>query len=199
MRRASILAIVFTALTHSEPLDRIAVSIGTQVVTESAVLLDLRVSALLDRMPVDLSATAKRRSAERLTDQVLILREATESHLALPTNATALMNDLRAQYGSDYTTALKRYGVQESDVAAQVLAGLIGLTFTELRFRPAVQISEEDMRAYFATLPGEGTFESVRDQIEDLLLRRRAIEGLDQWLATARTAAHVQFREAVFR
>lgn len=199
MRTRAAIFVLFSMLAAAEPLDRIAVSVGNQVITESALILDLRVSAFLDRVPVDVSAAAKRRSAERLADQVLILREATESHLALPTSAASLMNDLREQYGPEYTAALKRYGITESDVAAQLLAGLIGLTFTDLRFRPAVQISEEESRAYFDKLPGEGSFETNRDKIEELLRRQRTLEALDQWLITARAAARVQFREAVFR
>jgi hypothetical protein len=190
---------VFAALAGAETIDRIAVSIGTQVITESALILDLRVSAFLDRAPVDVSAAAKRRSAERLTDQALILREATESHLALPTSAASLMDDLREQYGPDYVAALRRYGIEERDVAAQLLAGLIGLTFTDLRFRPAVQITDEEMRAYYAQLTGEASFEASRDNIEAYLRRQRTLEALDQWLVTARAAARVEFREAAFR
>jgi len=204
MRNCLAIAVLFPALiARAEPLDRVAVSIGSQVITESALALDLRVGAFLDRGPLDLSPAAKRRAAERLADQVLILREATESHLALPTaqNAASLLNDVKQQYGppGEYEAALKRYGIEESDLAAQLLAGLIGVTFTDLRFRPAVQIPEEDMRAYYGKLDGTATFEASRDQIEELLTRQRTSEALDQWLVTARAAAKVQFREQVFR
>src|SRR3984885_8109581 len=75
---------------QAETLDRIAVSIGREVITESQVILDLRVAAFLDRKPVDLSGPAKRQAAERLVDQILILREAVDSHVTLPsTEATA--------------------------------------------------------------------------------------------------------------
>jgi hypothetical protein len=202
MRIRVAIAVLFATLAaHAEPLDRIAVSIGNRVITESALILDLRVSAFLSGAPVDLSSAAKRRSAERLTDQVLILREATESRLALPTaqNAVTLLNRVRTEFGSEYQTALRRYGIEESDVEAQLLAGLIGLRFTDLRFRPAVQIPEEELRAYYGTLNGEATFEASRNQIEDLLTRQRTSEALDQWLVTARASARVQVREQVFQ
>jgi hypothetical protein len=202
--RAAVAALLTVLAARAEPLDRIAVSIGTQVITESALILDLRVSAFLDRAPVDLSPAAKRRSAERLTDQLLILREATESHLVLPTNVTAMVGDLRGQFGADYQPALKRYGIQEGDVEAHLLSGLIGLIFTDLRFRPGVQIPEEDLRAYYVNLNGgapldTGGYEASRNKIEEIMRRQRTAEALDQWLVTARTAARVQFREAVFR
>ena len=204
MLRRAVITVLFVALVaQAEPLDRIAVSIGTHVITESALVLDLRVSAFLERGPVDLSPAANRRSAERLTEQVLILREATDSHLALPSSqsATALLDQVKKDYGppEEYQAALVRYGIEESDVAAQLLSGLIGITFTDLRFRPAVQIPEEDLRAYYGKLNGEVTFEASRSQIEDILTRQRTTEALDQWLVTARAAANVQFREQVFR
>ena len=203
LHRATIAIVFATLAAQAEPLDRIAVSIGTHVITESALILDLRVSAFLERGPVDLSPAAKRRSAERLTDQVLILREASESHLALPSaqSATVLLNQVKTDYGppEEYQAALVRYGIAEGDVAAQLLSGLIALTFTDLRFRPAVQIPEEDLRTYYNRLNGETTFEASRSQIEDILTRLRTTEALDQWLVTARTAAKVQFREQVFQ
>jgi hypothetical protein len=201
--RAWITVLLAASAAQAEPLDRIAVSFGSQVITESALILDLRVSAFLDGVPADLSPAAKRRSAERLTDQFLILREATESHLALPTaqNVSPLLTQIRAQFGPlrEYQAALKRYGIQESDVAAQLLSGLIGLTFTDLRFRPAVQIPETELRAYYEKLGGQASYEESREQIETLLTRQRTSEALDQWLVTARTAARVEFREQVFR
>jgi hypothetical protein len=198
------IAVLLTPLAaQAEPLDRIAVSIGTQVITESALILDLRVSAFLNRGPLDLSPAAKRRSAERLTDQLLILREANESHLVLPAaeKAAVLLKDIRAQFGplQEFQAALKQYGIEETDVEAQLLAGLVGLTFTDLRFRPAVQVSDEDLRAYYAKLNGVGSFEASRDDIEAILTRQRISDALDQWLLSARSASKVQFREQVFR
>ncbi len=203
MRTLTILAVFAAALGQAEPLDRIAVSIGTQVITDSALILDLRVGAFLDRAPVDLSVAAKRRSADRLVDQVLILREATESHLALPTrqDAIALLDRIKTQFGPlpEYAAALKRYGIEESDLVGQLHAGLIGVSFTDLRFRPAVQIPEEELRAYYANLNGKETFDEPRDKIEELLTQERTSTALDQWLVTARAAARIQFREQVFR
>ena len=61
-------------------LDRIAVTVGRQVITESDVDRDLRVAAFLDRKPIDLSGEQKRKAADRLVDQLLILQEAAFSN-----------------------------------------------------------------------------------------------------------------------
>jgi hypothetical protein len=191
---------------QAETLDRIAVSVGTDVITESQVILDLRVAAFLERKPVDLSGAAKRQSAERLVDQLLILREAADSHLTLPsTEATAgLVGPYAAETG--YQADLTRYGISERDLGAHLLAGLRTLTFTDLRFRPDVQVSPEDIRSYYDKLtsqpnPAETpppSFDASRNQIEKLLVEQRVLEDLDKWLATARSAARVQYRDKAF-
>jgi len=193
-------------LAQAETLDRIAVSLGQEVITESEVILDLRVAAFLERKPVDLSAAARRQTAQRLVDQHLILREAMDSHVTLPsTEASAgLVAPYAAQSG--YPADLERYGISESDLAAHLLAGLRTLTFTDLRFRPDVQVSAADVRAYYDGLARQPvsaagplpSFEDSRDQIEKLLVEQRTLEALDKWLETARAAARVRYREKAF-
>ena len=194
------------ASAWAETLDRIAVSVGTEVITESQVILDLRVAAFLEHKPLELSGAAKRQSAQRLVDQLLVLREAADSHVTLPSTeaAAGLVAPYKAESG--YQADLDRYGISERDLAAHLLAGLRMLTFTDLRFRPDVQISPEDVRSYYDNLAKQPSsaagplpsFDESRDQIEKLLLEQRVIEALDKWLATARAAARVQYREKVF-
>ena len=50
MRRVFIAIFGLAAVAAAETYDRIAVSVGNQVITESAVELDLRVSAFLDQI-----------------------------------------------------------------------------------------------------------------------------------------------------
>ncbi|MCU1334725.1 MAG: hypothetical protein JWO19_306 [Bryobacterales bacterium] len=190
----------------AETLDRIAVSVGQDVITESQVLLDLRVAAFLEHKPVDLSGAAKRQSAQRLVDQLLILREAVDSHVTLP--ATEAAAGLVAPYAAEtgYKTDLVRYGISVQDLAAHLLAGLRTLTFTDLRFRPDVQVSPADVRNYYdglARQPGSAaaplpSFEESREQIEKLLLEQRVLEALDKWLATVRNAARIRYRDKAF-
>ena len=189
----------------AETLDRIAVSVGQEVITESQVIQDLRVAAFLDRKPVDLSGAARRQSAERLVDQLLIQREAVDSHVTLPSTEAAA--GLVAPYAaeSDYQANLKRYGIQERDLAIHLLAGLRTLTFTDLRFRPDVQVPPEDIRSYYDKMAAQAgpaapiaSFEASRDQIEKLLIEQRVIDALDQWLAMARSAANIRYRDKVF-
>ena len=192
---------------RGETLDRIAVTVGPDVIAESDMVRDLRVVAFLDRKPVDLSPAAKRQAAERLVDQLLILREAVDSHVTLPSTEAQL--GLVSQYASEngYQGALERYGISEADLGAHLLAGLRTLAFTNLRFRSDVVVTADDVLLYYEKLksqPGSAlgpipAFEAARDQIEKLLVDQRVIEALDLWLATARSTSHIQYRDKAFQ
>ncbi len=191
-------------------LDRVAVTVGRQVITESDVILDLRVAAFLDRQPVDLSSAQKRKAADRLVDQLLILQEAAFGRVPLPAKADAerLMEPVKTEYGSDFDAALKRYGITESDVVQQLFAGMRALRYTELRFRPEVQFSDNDLRELYTTLLEEWKkkgeqkipgFEESRDQLEKLLTDQRTAQALDRWLVNQRTETQILYRDEVFK
>jgi len=198
-------------LLHAETLDRIAVTVGKQVIAESQVVRDIRISAFLDRKPVDLSSDGKRKSAERLVDQLLLLHEAADSRVTLPGEAESarLLAQVKSQYASDaeYRGALAKYNITEQELSAHLLAGLRTLQFTELRFRPEVQVSEDDLREFYQLYaagfrrPDTGqapSFEESREQVQKLLVDRKVIETLDAWLSATRTQIGVEYRDRVF-
>ena len=195
------------SLIWADTLDRIAVTVGKEVITESQIVMDLEVIAFLDHKAADLSAAAKRASAERLVDQVLILREAEESHVTLPSTEAA--KGLVAPYAAEsgYQADLQRYGISEPALAAHLLAGLRTLAFTNLRFRPDVTVSDDEIKAYYDKLmrqPASAagpvpSLEDSRDQIEKILAEQKVLEALDQWLVMARAAARIQYRDKAFQ
>lgn len=193
----------------AETLDRIAVTVGKEVITESALVLDLRVTAFLDREPVEITPAAKRRAADRLVDQILILKEAKESHLPLPTNeeAQVLVDQIKQQYATpdEFDAELERHDITEKDLLAHMLAGLQASVFTDLRFRPGVYVSEDDARAYYDQLAKKETgtglpsFEASRPEIVKLLTEERVLKALDAWLGMARMDVRIEYREKVFQ
>jgi hypothetical protein len=197
---------------HATVLDRIAVTVGKQVITESDVILDLRVSAFLDQKPVDLSGEQKRKSADRLVEQTLILKEAEFSRVPLVSDADQAnaLAQVKAQFGSEaeYRAALERYRITEADLTAHLQAGLRAMRFTDLRFRPEIQLSEEDLREFYDTLAAEWkrknpaevpTFEASRDQVEKLLTEQRVAQALDRWLGAQRSETRILYKEPVFK
>ncbi len=206
LAHALVAAACALGLAQAETLDRIAVSVGPEVITESQVILDLRVDAFLEHKPLDLSGAAKRKAAERMVDQLLILREARDTHVTLPSTEAAA--GLVAPYAAEsgYQADLARYGISEPDLAAHLLAGLRTLTFTDLRFRPDIVVSADDIQTYYDTLTRQSasaapvpSLEQSRDQIEKLLVEQRVLDALDKWLDMARSAARVQYREKAFQ
>jgi hypothetical protein len=208
-RLACALAILAALPAAAETLDRIAVTVDREAITESDVIRELRVAAFLDQKPVEITGPLKRRAAERLVDQILILREAAESHLPMPTEAEArvLVDQIKRTYPSEdvFDAELERHDVSKRDLLAHMLAGLRASVFTDLRFRPGVSISEEDARAYYeenvrkrlgARAP---SFEESRVEIEDLLAGQRVLDALDAWLESARAAARIEYKDKVFQ
>jgi hypothetical protein len=208
MRLVSITLAMVSA--HAAILDRVAVTVGRQVITESDVVRDLRVAAFLDHQPLDLSGAQKRKAADRLVDQQLILQEAAFSRIPLPSkpDAAALIEPIKADYGDDFDAALKRYQITENDVIEQLFGGIRAMRYTELRFRPEVQFNDADLHELYATLVEEWKkkgerkipgFEESREQLEKLLTDQRTTQALDRWLKNQRSETQILYRDEVFK
>jgi FKBP-type peptidyl-prolyl cis-trans isomerase (trigger factor) len=211
MTRAFIIAVLFT-IVHAEILDRVAVTVGKHVISEGDIILDLRIAAFLDQKPVDLSGDQKRKTADRLVDQYLLLQEAASSHQVLPTDVDArqLLDQVKAQYATEteYRAALARSGITEEQLSEHLLNGIRALRFTDLRFRPEVQLSDDDLHEYYDSMAAQWrranstqvpTFEASRDQIEKLLTDQRVTQALDRWLGTTRSETQILYKESVFK
>jgi hypothetical protein len=197
-------------LLHAETLDRIAVTVDRHVISERDVAQDVRISAFIDGHPLDAAgpvfdATLLRKAADRLIDQYLVLQDAalTRANLASAADAAPLLVPIRERYLSDaqYRAALGQAGITEAELSRHLLAGLRMLRYTDIRFRPEAQVTEEAMRAYYATLRGQGgrTFEESRPQIEKLLTDQQVMKSLDDWLSMTRGEAQIVYRDPALR
>jgi FKBP-type peptidyl-prolyl cis-trans isomerase (trigger factor) len=208
----TILVALLMVAGQAEVLDRIAVTVDKHVISEGDIVLDLRIAAFLDQKPVDASGDQKRKSADRLVDQYLLLQEALTSRQVLPTEADAqqLLDQVKAQYATEteYRAALARYNVTEVRLSDHLLRGIRALRFTDLRFRPEVQLSDDDLHEYYDTMAVQWrranptqvpTFEASKDQIEKLLTDQRVTQALDRWLGTTRSETQILYKEDVFK
>lgn len=199
-------------LLHAEVLDRIAVTVDKQVIAESDVIRYLRVAAFLDGKPADLNGASKRAAAASLVDQALMMMEAADSHIALPSaeEAEPLLKEVKAQYANEtaYADALKEHRITEQDVANHLLAGDRALRFADLRFGPEIQISDQDLQTAYDKFAADWrashaepppSMDESRADLEKLLTGQRTTQLLDQWLETARMEKHVEYREAAFQ
>jgi len=209
------LFLVFAACAgfiHAEIIDKIAISVGNQVITEEQVVEEVRVTAFLNQAPLDLNAVEKKKAAERLVEQTLIRREMDFSRYPLPQldEANDLYQKVRSRYPSDaaFREDLSRYRITEDDLRRHVWWQLTTLRFIDYRFRPAVQIGERDLKEYYqqqlaelrknATQPIP-TYEESREKIQEILTSQHVDQALDKWLIDARTQVDIRYRKGALQ
>lgn len=212
MQQRALIAIVecltmLGGLAVGETLDRIAVTVGRHVISEHDILQDIRISAFIDSKQPVFSAEQKRKAADRLIDQYLVLEDAALTRTPMPSAAdmAPLLEPIKARFGSEqeYRSALGQARITDAEVADHLLAGLRMLRYTDLRFRPEVEISEEALRAHYDKVTSNQTarpsFEASRNDIEKLLTEERTMQALDRWLGMARGETSIVYHQAVFK
>jgi len=212
----AVLWLLAAGAARAEIIDRVAVLVGDRVITQSEMLLQMRVAAFLNADPVNLDAANKRQAAERLIAQTLIRREMDLSRYPAPNlpEADAVLATLRKEprFAGDekFAGELARYEVTEEDVRQQLLWQLTLLRFVEYRFRPAVAPSEQDLRGYYEKQflprwrkrnapPPAPSFDDSLPEIEKAVSDRMLDDALERWLKQARAQTRIRFREEVFR
>jgi len=218
MRRRFSIAICLAGLVaaagaRAEIIDRIAVSVGSRVITETDLDREIRITALLNNEKPDFSPAKKREAAERMVDQTLVRSELEASRYLSPSAADtqAALEEEKARFGNDaaYRRALAEYGVSEDDLKARLAWQLTLLRFIDVRFRPGIQIGDEEIRKYFdehmragliEAHPGQTpSMDDHRAAIEQTLIGQAADRQVEQWLKEARRRTHIQYRDEVFR
>jgi len=207
MRRAIYLWICWAALwggAQAEILDRIAVSVGNRVITQSDVDREIRITALLNGDQPDFSSANKRATAERMVDQALVRIELEASRYLVPApeEADAALQELRRRFPDAlaYHRALAAHGVDEDDLKARLLWQLTLVRFVGVRFRPGIQVGDEEIRNYYNEhFRGESvTLDDARDQIEQILIGQAANQQADEWLKEARKRTRIDSHEEAF-
>lgn len=123
-------------------VDRIAVTVGNDVITETEVMEEMRVTALLNGDPLDFNVAERREAADRLVDQYLIRREMSIGNYPAPPDSevNAMLREFKKQRFHDeaeYRAALERYGLTEEELKAHLKWQVAALRFTEQRFQAA--------------------------------------------------------------
>lgn len=199
--------------SRAEIIDRVAVSVATSVITASEVDRAIRVIAFQNGVNPDFRPANRRETAQRLVDQKLVRREMELSRYPQPdpSEAGPLLAQLRAKrYKSDgeFQEALKNLGVTEQDVRDAMLWELALVRFIEVRFRPAIQVTSQELEDYFekvvkpaarAAHPAEPVaFDDYRNRIEEKLAGERADQEVDNWLKEARKRTVIEVHEEAF-
>lgn len=170
-------------------VDRVAITVGNKVITESEIDLRIRLTAFENDEKADLSLTARRQAAQRLIDQKLVEREMDVGRYPRVTP------EAPKQLPADQALKLKEDGLTQEDLARDLTWQSELLTFVSLRFRPAVQVTDQDVEKYFKDKSLKGELNDVRGQIEQTLTGERADKELDLWLQDQRKRTRIDYAE----
>jgi hypothetical protein len=200
--------LLISPILRAEIIDRIAISVSNQVITESQITEDIRLTAFLNEEKPNLQDDERKKAAGRLIEQTLVRREMEFSHYPLPamSDAAQPLEILKARYKTDaeYQQALDSYGITEDGLKRRLWWQATFLRFIDYRFRPGIQIPDGDVRAYYQQqldkwkqegvnpVPG---LDEVRSSIERTLTEQRIDQAVDRWLADTRTQVNIRFHD----
>lgn len=202
------------APARADIIDRIAVAVGNRVITTGDIDREVRVAAFLNGTKPDFSKAARRATAERLIEQQLVRKELEISSYPAPpasAGAEALADFRKSHFPNDagFQSALEADGLTAEEVQNALLWQLTLLRFIDVRFRPAVQVTDQDIRNYFEKTvkpvaekshPGKPvTLDEYRDRIRETLTGQRADLELDNWLKETRQRTEIVYHQEAFQ
>jgi antitoxin component HigA of HigAB toxin-antitoxin module len=188
-------------------VDRIAIAAGKQVITDSEIDQRIRLSAFENGDRPSFDASVRKTAADRLIDQKLVEHEMEVGHyprLTSERSATLLTAYAKTNYKGDVAAldkALSGYGLTRADLEADLARQNDVLSFLSIRFRPAVQVTEQDIQKYFVTniQPRLGAvaagIDDFRNQIESEIAGQRADTDLEAWLKEQRRRTKIEYLE----
>jgi hypothetical protein len=202
----------FILQMHAEVIDRLAITVGSQVITELQLDEELRVTALLNGKTVDRSMEARRAAANRLIEQFLVRREMELSRYPLPDakDVGTYLQGVEQQLGgaSPFEELLSRYDLSEDVLKAHLALQLTLLRFVEYRFTPEAGVSDAEINAYYQREMSDWSTQhiglppalaQVKESIRQKLTEERTDHALDAWLNEARRQARIVYVDATLR
>jgi hypothetical protein len=190
-------------------VDRIAVTVGNQVITETEILREIALTAFMNGEQPAFTVANKRKAADQLVEQKLVHKEMELGRYpeATPEHAKDLLAATAKNLGgeSQMRRQLAIAGLTEDDIEQHLLWQLTLVRFIDLRFRPAIQVTGQDVQDYFRreVLPKQPPGQTirlseVRDKIQETLYAQRADQQLDEWLKHAKNTTRIDYKKEAF-
>ena len=208
MRKIALLGLtLFLSVVSAVIVDGVAISVATKVIIRSEIDQRIRLTAFFNGAQPDLSLKERREASQRLIEQKLVEREMDLGRY--PRSGPAASHSLLAAYvknnfhGSEAAlqASASTYGLTPDEIGADLAWQADLLTFLNLRFRPAVQVTDENIRKYFGEkfAPGlppaqhEAALSDLHSQIEEQLTTEGADRELDAWLKDQRKRTKIEY------
>ena len=195
MMRRALLAIAFTlAAVAAGVIDRVAVVVGNQVITEFEVLLEVRLTEFFNGQALDLGSDQRKAAAERLVDQQLIRNEMQIGGYPMPVESEgdAVLRKFRQDNYPGipaFRAALENHGLTEDEVKRHLLWQAAAMHFTDLRFHMTM--------AAPATAQAEPAAD--RSQSADRSADTTVEDQMEVWLKEVRSNTRIQFKKGAFQ
>jgi len=198
-------------LLSATTVDRLAVAVGSTVITELQIDEDLRVAALLNGQPISRNDDTRRAAADRLVEQLLIQHEISISRYPPPSQAEVdalYLSVEKTMGGPDHLKELlTKYNVTSEILRAHLLAQLSTLQFIEFRFRPDISISDSEIEiAYQREVAGLHNADpsakappldaNRRARLSEVLVEDQTDAALNSWLAESRKQINIRYMDA---
>jgi peptidyl-prolyl cis-trans isomerase SurA len=194
-------------------VDRIAVIVDKHVIKSSDIERDLRSTQFLNRDPLELSADAKRKSAERLIDQSVIREEMEKGAYsrASATDVEGMWKKLLAERFGGSTARLReelaKYGLTEEQLRTQLQWQMDVLKFIDQRFRPGVLVTDDEVKSYYdqhaaelkRQFPQLTAYAAMEPKVRVSLEGERLNRNFDEWIAETRKRARIEYRQGAFQ
>jgi hypothetical protein len=197
--RCSLIICCLLLPARAEIIDRLAIAVGHQVITQLQLDEELRVTAMLNHKPVARSLEDRREAADRLVEQFLIKLEMELSHYTLPdtTEIDKYFQQIEESSGGpqEFAKTLRNFNLTPEILRAHLELQLTELKFIEVRFRPDVTVTDSDVEAAYQrqvaawkqSHAGQPpTLEASREPLRAMLVEEHTDAALNTWLGESR-------------
>jgi len=189
--------------THAEEVDRLIAAVNGKAITEGDLDLARSLNAL---MFYGKTSGSRDDELNRLIDLELMRQELKNFSLTQEDEGRvqARMQSLRDSYAETggLPALLRQLGLQESELISYVRLEFSILKFVDFRFKPFVNVSEEEIKNYYEgrlslqlrksslTLPA---WAEVSAKIEEILKEEKTNTVLEQWIGEIRRNSHIEY------
>jgi len=202
--------LLWASMAFTAVVDRIAVTVGNQVITETEILREIALTAFLNGEKPSFTPENKRKAADQLVEQKLVRKEMDMGRYSEATDEQSgeLLAKTAKNVGGEAALdkQLAAVGLTREDLEKHLLWQVTLVRFIDLRFRPAIQVTQQDVQDYYRKeilpkqKPGETIrFGDVRDRILATLSAQRADQQLDEWLKHAKEATRIDYKPEAFQ
>lgn len=210
--RVCALLLLANAVVSAIIIDRIAIVVNGQIIKQSDIERDIRVTDFLNRDPLSFSLTAQKQSANRLIDQAFIRHEIDVGDYPTATfqDADAQLSSLKKEKfktNAAFDQALRSYGLDKLDLRYTFKWQLTVLRFIDVRFKPAALVTRQEVQHYYDTHlvalrkahPKAYSLEDLHSEIHETLVSEKVNQEFFAWLDEQRKNAKIQFLEERLR